>query len=157
MSVSPQAPAAVLQALYDAQYQDAFQQTLESVAAALRDAGLHVAGPSDDTVDDYRWTLTCWPDDRKVNEQAVSVQITLAEAVTYGDDETPYGMSFALDALSWGGTVIAALQPHNYTDQCWVDARDQDAVDTRWSPFEEMDMPTLVNLISRSANPGGQS
>ncbi len=37
--------------------------------------------------------------------------------------------------------------PYNYTDDVWVDARDADAVATRWACLADADLPTIPELL----------
>jgi hypothetical protein len=43
------------------------------------------------------------------------------------------GLTFRLDVVEYGGRIICGYTPYNYTEKCWVDANDAEAVKTRWN------------------------
>ena len=65
------------------------------------------------------------------------IMVTIEDAVTFGDDE--FGITFSVRTVAWGGAIGPLCTPYNYTPEVWVDARDDGAVEQRFSGFEHDD------------------
>lgn len=99
--------------------------------------------------DDFRWSFACWPTAvRDKNDvDTVDCTIEIGEAVAYGDDEQPYGMSFRLDVVEYGGVILGQFAPYNWTPEVWVDGRDDQAVAGRWALVEDINNNALPELL----------
>lgn len=108
--------------------------------------------PHDVSGDDYQWSLVVWPKDNGYagSENCVDISVELAEAASYGDDEVfdGRGVNWGLSVVEYGGQILGALTPYNYTDQCWVDASDE-AVEDRWRLIEGADVGEIVGLLKK--------
>jgi hypothetical protein len=104
-------------------------------------------GPFEMFDDEFRWELGVR---LPAEAQSVGLTIDLCEAPGYGDDQScgGYGMSFGLDIVAEGGRILGGLRPFNYTNQCWVDARNEAAVAERWSLLEKADIGGIRGLIT---------
>lgn len=127
---------------------------LTELRDALIAAGIRCeVAPFDMSDDYYRWRFDTTPSG-EVDDASVDVCVEIAEAAAYGDDPV-YGINFALDVVRWGGLILGGLTPFNYTDECWVDATDEEAVETRFQMIEEAPAEGLVDLILGATAPTG--
>jgi hypothetical protein len=100
-----------------------------------------------DMSDDYfRFTFSTTHANGLVSDGDVDFTLEIAEAASYGDEPT-YGVNFGLDIVEYGGRVLGGLQPFNFTDACWVDATDADALRARWQYFEDASVDGIRDLI----------
>jgi hypothetical protein len=130
-----------------ADYEGAILTVLTDCAETLTKAGFYADEPYDMCGDEYRWTFSVWrTPERGEIEDSIDVSLEIAEAATYGD-EPESGINFGLDVVEWGGRILGGMTPFNYTDECWVDAFDEEAVAERWSYFEAIRPEELVQLI----------
>lgn len=120
---------------------------LRQCAKACRDAGLVVTEPADMSDDDYRWAFTAYRSTDRDLDSAVDVTLQIAEAREYGD-EPESGINFGLDIVEFGGRILGGFAPHNYTEQCWIDAGDAEAVESRWGLFESVDVAGVPEQIT---------
>lgn len=108
--------------------------------------------PSDMSSDDYKWSFVVWPKDKGYpgSENCVDISIELAEAATYGDDEVfdGFGINWGLDIVEYGGRILGGLTPYNYTDDVWIDGRDDEAVLERWQIIESADIANIAELLN---------
>lgn len=63
------------------------------------------------------------------------VELELANAIEYEGEDGAFQTNFSLMVTTRDGRILAHWCPYNYTDQCWVDLRDEDALEARWSVF----------------------
>lgn len=151
-----------------------YEQVMESIAESIKPRALALLGkvrdelteagyltdpePCDMSSDDYRYALSvcrpgaCSPVPAPPNHydtDLADITVEIAEAREYGDDEAHdgYGVNFGLDIVEIGGRILGGLTPFNYTDECWVDARDPEAVEARWALLEGTDVSEIPSLI----------
>lgn len=131
---------------------------LKRIGEVCEEAGFVVEPePGDLSADDYRWALSvCRPGAHSPvpeppnhwDKDAIDISVEIAEASEYGDeDHDGYGLNFALDIVEYGGRILGGLTPYNYTDECWVDARDSEAVEARWKLLEDTCLDEIPYLI----------
>lgn len=119
------------------------------VRDVCREAGLVTDGePTDISADEYRWTLRVWRRGFTDIDNCIDVSVEIGEAGAY-DSEESYGITFALNIVEYGGRILGGLTPYNYTNLCWVDSRDADAVAERWKDLAEADISEIPYLIER--------
>jgi hypothetical protein len=133
---------------------DAYKPKMAAVLMRVRDtcnaAGLLAEEPFDMSGDDYKWSMRVWRSqaarDEGDDDNCVDVSVEIAESREY-DGENDYGINFGIDIVEWGGRILGGLTPFNYTAECWVDARDDDAVSDRWQIIEDADPGEIPPLI----------
>ena len=141
---------AVIDALH-VQYTPKMQAVLGEVRAIFVDQIGWWAGDTYDMDDEeYVWTFQAAPTEfGKGDDPAIDVSITLGEAVVFGDGESnPFGVSFRLDIVGYGGRIIGGIAPYNYTEDCWVDGTDADAVAARWQLIQDANLTEIPALTS---------
>lgn len=105
--------------------------------------------------EEYQWHFTTGEhltlENGDASETGIDVSLTLGEAIVFGDGgvdgEFPYGVSFRLDFVGYGGQIIGGIAPYNYTPECWVDGKDRSAVEERFALVESASLHELPNLI----------
>lgn len=119
---------------------------LSLLRATLIEEGFAVSEPYDMLCDEYRWSMLAWAPGREANdaEQGFDISITISEQRVYDGDKDEhgnpiFGLNFGLDMVDYGGEIIGGLAPFNYTEDCWVDGRDVQAVENRWKLIEDCD------------------
>lgn len=113
-------------------YEDRIMRGLEGIRDSADAWNLFADDPYANTDgDEYAWALHLWPTDDRKAEDMVVVTVTLAE--DEGEPE-PF-VSFGLTIIGHGGVVIGFFQPFNVTPECWVNGRDDEAVEMRWADF----------------------
>lgn len=140
----------VIDAIY-AEYAPKMQAVLDNVRSLLVNEMGWWAGDSYDLSDEeYEWRFSAAPTEaNQGDDPAIDVSLTLGEARVFGDeDRAPFGVSFRLDIVGYGGRIIGGFAPYNYTDQCWVDGSDADAVAERWQLVEDADLSSIPALIN---------
>jgi hypothetical protein len=116
---------------------------------ACRAAGLSAdERPADLSGDDYKWGLRVWRAGETRGEDCVDVNVELAEAFLFGEQDNPYGVTFAVSIVEWGGRILGGLEPYNYTPRVWVDARAAAAVAERWALIAAADVNTIASVIN---------
>lgn len=141
--------AGIIESVRDS-YHERIMTFLGRCISALEEAGFPCDEPGTMHDDVYRWTFSTWRDaaDKGEHDKGIDVTIEIAEAREYGDDDRPFGINFGLDIVEWGGRILGGLTPFNFTGECWVDARDEEAVAERWSCFEQADVGELPHLVA---------
>ncbi len=129
-------------------YEERAMALLKRIGAMLALHSMAVDEPWQMFGDDYRWSMMVWREvgDVRDPESGVDITIEIAESQAYGDDPE-YGINFGLDIVEYGGRILGGLSPYNYTDQCWVDARDEDAVEERWLLLEQAHIGEIPSLV----------
>ena len=121
---------------------------LEKISKVLVDDGITIQTPPFDmSADEYRWCLIAKRNPRGKDDAIVDITIEIAEEREYDGGEG-YGINFGVDIVEWGGRMLGGLTPYNYTSQCWVDARDPEAVAARWQLIEDSDTDSISSLIT---------
>ena len=131
-------------------YGPKIEDLMTDLAGYLRGEGWQTNGPHDMSGDDYSWMLNIRmgsaPDD-----DSIDITIEIAEAGTYGDP--PTGINFGMMIVEYGGRIIGQWTPFNYTERCWVDMNDDDAIDQRWSEFKHgADLPEIAYIVANKDN-----
>lgn len=117
---------------------------LTAIGEVCKAAGMKVTEPVDLSVDTYEWNLSVY---RSATDEGVDISLEIAESVEY-DGEVEFGVNFGVTAVEYGGRVLAGFTPFNFTSDCWVDARDTDAVDARWALIDAADFTALPALLN---------
>lgn len=133
---------------YEATYGPKIREILETVRAEALERGLLCDEPCDMTDEDVRWSALVQPAGTEPDAEGVGadVNITVAESEHWDGHEG--GVNFILDVVGVGGEIIGGLAPYNYTDDCWVERTDEDAVETRWVIFSNgCDADAIVDSI----------
>ena len=121
---------------------------LESIRAELQEAGYQVDEPADFSGDDYRWSMLVRvgskPDEPPGNGD-VDITLQIAESMQF--EGTADGINFSLEIVEWGGRILGGLTPYNYTPDVWVSLDDADAIEMRFSIFEEADPADIIALL----------
>lgn len=136
--------------LVKARYEERIQAILKKAAEVCAEEGIVCDKVFAFDGDEYSWVLPTWRSqhdkDTDNNNNRVDIQFEIAEAKAYNDDPLD-GINFALNITEWGGRMLGGMTPHNYTDQCWVPAHVDKAVNDRFLLIEEADLSTLPNLV----------
>lgn len=129
-------------------YDERAMALLKRISAMLELHGMAVDEPFQMWDDNFRWATMVWREvgDVRDPESGVDITVEIAESQAYGDDPE-YGINFGLDIVEYGGRILGGLVPYNYTDQCWVDARDEDSVEARWLLLEQADIGEIPALV----------
>lgn len=99
-----------------------------------------VADPQDISADEYQWTLPVWFDSELTRGADVTISVEEERAHDGGEG---FGLNFVIEVCDSDGMMIGAFRPYNYSKFVWVDARDADAVKTRWAELDQI-MPGVV-------------
>ena len=121
---------------------------LAGIAEALREDGWKVGEVCDMSCDDYRYSILASQydaDPSELNEDDVDITFEICESEEY--DGTENGVNFAVQVVTVGGRIIGGLTPYNYTDRCWVDAGDAEAVEERFNILAQADPSEMVCLL----------
>lgn len=134
-----------------AAYRDRIEEHMRGIAELCKERGWATDGPMDISADNYEWTLMVWLAGRvEDSTKAVAVNVTIDEQRDYEGGEG-FGMNFCLQAFGPNGDTLGELRPFNFSEDVWVDARDERAVAERWAIFEGSDTSTLPDLICKGA------
>jgi hypothetical protein len=121
---------------------------LNAIASAVQDAGYLVDDPCDlSSDDDHRFTFTVHRDN-DINEfspEDIDVSLEVCPSEEF-DGETG-GVNFSLNVVEVGGRILGGLTPFNYTPEVWVSRKDKQAIEERFSIFEQADPDGAVQLI----------
>ncbi len=132
-------------------YREPIEAHLQQLALILAERGWATDGPIDISADNYEYTLMVWVTGAVgKSTDAVAVNVSIEEERDHDGGEG-FGMNFCLQVFAPDGRVLGELQPHNYSDQVWVDARDEEAVKARWEEFIGADASQLPDLICKGA------
>lgn len=131
----------IIETVYD-EYQERIAVLLSQLRAALQDAGYLVGAPVEEADEEYRWYMAVDGD----NLEAM-IQFTILEEAVHEGGHPP-GINFSMEIIGEGARVLGQWTPYNYTDRCWVDARDRDAVEQRWEYFSTIDLSGAVEIIN---------
>lgn len=128
-----------------------------ALLARIRDvviaAGYECTEPYDLSSDDHRWSmLVTRPGDPQDNGVDISVEI--AEQVGYEGEDAPWGINFGISIVHYGGLILGGLMPYNFTEQCWVDSRDEGAVGERWAIVDTAEPEGILPLIKEGVEAG---
>lgn len=121
---------------------------LTGIAEALREDGWKVGEICDMSCDDYRYSILASQYDAnpsELNEDDVDITFEICESEEY--DGTTSGVNFAIQVVTVGGRIIGGVYPHNYTDECWVDRGDGEAVEKRFDLIAQLDPDGMVSLL----------
>lgn len=125
----------------DTTYRPKLRTLLEEVRAVAQSRGLECNEPCDMTDEDICWSVFVHPKGAP-DESGVDVKVTACESQGY--DGTEGGINFALEMVAYEGAIVGGFIPYNYTEQCWVDREDREAVKERWEVFTHHFDPSAV-------------
>lgn len=102
-------------------------------------------GPVEDvTCDSYQWRFVLHLGERPAADRIgtarkrdLSVDLTICESEQWDGEEN--GVSFRVDVSGNGGRIAAVFSPFNYTERCWANIFDAQAVEERWMLIEDLD------------------
>ena len=128
-------------------YGERAMAVLQKLADALAEAGHLVDAPAEMHCDDFRWGFAIHVDGdvEELAEEDIDVTLQICDSEDY--DGTDEGIAFRVDAVEVGGSIVGGFAPYNYTDRCWVDPNDEDAVEERFTLIEEADPASFVEMI----------
>ena len=108
-----------------------------------------VSEPCEMNYDTYSWNLQYFPLGQTDIDSSIDISFEMLDAVDYGGTEN--GMSFVVNMVEYGGRIVGGFHPYNYTDMCWVDPRNNSAVECRWDIFEgpAMDAGEIASVIQQ--------
>ena len=131
------------------EYQDRIVVIMRRIAKVLQDEGYHVEGPYFWDCDEYSWNLLVHlaGGADSVDEQDIDIAFKIAESEEY--DGTEGGVTFSLKITEVGGRILGGLTPFNYSDRCWVDRDDAEAIEGRFRIVEQADEGDIPALIER--------
>jgi len=127
------------------------RKLMEAIRKELTEAGYYCGGLWDDDGDYYSWSFLCHTQGKPEEgaelsqDHDIDIRFIIAES-EYWDGERG-GVNFMLDIVAVGGRIVGGLTPHNYTPECWVPRRDNEAVKDRFQIMENTDPHDVVPLI----------
>ena len=134
-----------------AAYRDRIEEYVREIGELCKARGFALEGPWDMSADNYEWTLLVWISGQvEDSSRAVSVNVVIDEQRDYEGGEG-FGMNFGLTAYGPDGTTVGELRPFNFSEDVWVDARDEAAVAERWAIFEGSDTSNIPDLMCKGA------
>lgn len=138
----------------EATYGERALALLEKIRSLLNEGDFIADKPEPMHSDDYRWNMTVWRNEQhklsQDQDNTIDVSIEIAEAMQYGELDSPCGINFGLELVEWGGRMLGGLVPYNYTENCWVDMRDKEAVEERFKILENADIDEISSLLSKA-------
>lgn len=126
------------------QHNDRALAFLRRIAEHITNEGIPVMQAAPMWDDNFRWGFATTDDDEQVGEGSVDFMLELLEQRDFDGADAEPGVNWALTVSLWGGQVLAAYQPFAYTEKCWVDAYDDDAVKQRFALIEGMDVRKMA-------------
>lgn len=130
-----------------AEYGPRALRLLERIRTLLHDNGFTCTQAQDFSSDDYRYSFVARHDEVEGEDAAADITVEIAEQRQYDGDTAPWGLNFGIDITRIDGLMIGGMTPYNYTEQCWVDSTDAEAVAERWSLLEAADIAEVPGLI----------
>jgi hypothetical protein len=134
-------------------FEPKIRKVLEAMREVLKNEGYAVGEVYDMHDDVYRWSfLVCRdksvegdynPSDLQDND--VDITFIIAESHEY--DGTENGLNFMVNIVEVGGSILGGMCPFNYTEDVWVDINDPDAIEERFSYFEQSDPESIIDLL----------
>ena len=121
---------------------------LTGIAEVLREDGWKVGEVCDMSCDEYSYSILASQYDanpEELNEGDVDITFEICESEEY--DGTENGVNFAVQVVTVGGSIIGGVTPYNYTDDCWVDVNDSEAVAERFGLLAQLDPGGMVCLL----------
>lgn len=131
------------------QYHDRIMKILSSIREELVEDGWYVEGPFENHCDDFQWAMVSSTNPQfqnELNEDDIDITFKICESEEY--DGTEGGLNFSVNIVTVGGKIIGGITPFNYTEKCWVDINDSDAVEERFCLIEEADPNGVVSLLA---------
>lgn len=139
----------VLEAVRE-RYDKRINDLLIDLVERLEREGYVIGAPFTMHDDVFRWTIDGHTSKRahadNDDTQRFDLTFEVPEANVYGEDSF-YGINFGINIVENGGAIIGGLSPYNFTDDIWVDARDDDAVEARFKLIEDADREEAVSVI----------
>lgn len=132
-------------------YEKKILQILSDISDCLKDGGegWKVGGITEMHDDEYCWAMLISlidDDATEPDEDDIDIKFTILES-EHNDGEEG-GLSFSIEAVTVGGSMVARLCPYNYTSQVWVDREDEKAVEERFNLIQQTDVGELVYRIN---------
>lgn len=97
--------------------------------------------------EEFHWALNIYrkgsPEDA---DPLADVSVRILEAKYCDDPDDKFGVNFSVDVVEYGGAVIGGCTPYNYSNDVWVDRRNSDAVEERFSFLDE----NMMHDVSKS-------
>lgn len=126
-------------------YQPKMKELLEQVRTEAHERGYDCNEPGDMSDDHYRWFVLVCPKGGEY-ENGVDVTVSAPESETFDGHEG--GVNFSSDVVHYGGVILGGMCPYNYTEGCWVDRKDPEAIRERWELFfAHFDAGQVLDLI----------
>jgi hypothetical protein len=130
-------------------FQDRIMAIMGRIASVLQAESYLVEGPQFMDGDSYSWSLLVHLDGDidEVAQDDIDISFRIAESERH--DGEVGGINFALDIVEVGGRIVGGLTPFNYSDRCWVDRTDAEAIEERFKIMEDADETHIPALIER--------
>lgn len=132
--------SAVLEVYED--YRPLMETLLDRIVEALADAGYEPSEPDLVIDEEYRWYV-------RVQENSADIgyiEAGISEQAVHEGGTDP-GINFSIYIIGQSAVVKGQWAPYNYTDRCWVDARDAEAVRDRWELFASVEPEKIVAAL----------
>lgn len=114
-------------------YESRIEAFLEKVRTFLTSAGYFCTGFDEQShFDEYRWVFIFTKNNRQYD-----YILTIAESFAHGDEYAGVGFHIEVAEGDGNGDEICIFKPFNWTDKCWVDVADTQAVEERWKLIED--------------------
>ena len=135
-------------------FEPKIRKVLEAMREVLKNEGYAVGEVYDMHDDEYRWAfLVCRDKSVKgdynpsdLQDDDIDITFVIAESCEY--DGTENGLNFKVDIVEVGGSILGGMCPFNYTEQVWVDINDTEAIEERFSLFEQADPDSVLDLLT---------
>ena len=122
-------------------YGPIFLSALNQIKRAAERAGWTATDVWEENYENYRWSFLVSPIARDFegdeHESDIDVVYELIESKSLGNETE--GVAWSLDISSYGGSIIGGFTPGNYTDDLWVDMRDDEAIKRRFGKVDQID------------------
>jgi len=129
-------------------YEDRIRKILDAIRLELHEQTTLKCG--DVCEMEQQWSmLVVSPQDMIDNkfdlEQGVDISIEVIDSEEHDGEED--GVNFGINLSAIGGGIVGGLTPYNYTERCWADRSDAEAVEERFCIIEQADLGELTHLV----------
>lgn len=133
-------------------YEPRILEIMKNLAEAFRAEGFEPMGIVDLCDDEYRWAFEArLPGKFPEREHHPSINISFEIVEQRENDGEGQGVTFRIDLTGVDNECLGGNAPFNYTEQCWVDIDDAEAVEARFKLVETADPYECVSLVGNLA------
>lgn len=120
---------------------------LSKIRDYLTANGYAVLSPYAMCDDTYQWSMTVLRvPEPEHDRDKIDITVEIPEERDYEDPEG-YGINFGMEITEHGGKFLGRFEPYNFTPECWVDARNLEAVAERWQLLENPELESILERI----------